>query len=191
MKRHLTLIALLTLAGCATVRHSDVVEPSAPSHRYDIESGRDAATVAEMRAAPPTGQAEILPGKNPTGDAARLAAQGFVRIGTGHSPGTESDAREDATGQGERVGAEKILLYPPGVSEGGSANATTGGDWLALYFVRFKLPDANRRALVAQRLKSKSDAHRGNFGFAGIRLRVTPLGVINLRVHTILICDLQ
>lgn len=180
MKRHLALIALLALAGCATVQRSGVVEPVVPSHRYEIESGRDAATVAEMRAAPAPSTVETTLGRNPGGDAARLAAQGFVRIGTGHTPGAESDARDEAMQQGRRVGAEKVLLYPPAATDASSANAATGNEWLALYFVRFKLPfGATFRDLRAQERAGLSDGATGGVAIGSV-IGGTPASRANL-----------
>jgi hypothetical protein len=180
MKRHVVLIALLTLGGCATVQRSGVIEPAAPSHRYDVEAGRDAGTVAEMRAAPSTGAAEITVGKNPTGDAGRLAAQGFVRIGTGHTPGAESNARDDAVRQGQKVFAEKILLYPPSATDAASASDAKGGEWLALYFVRFKLPfGATFRDLRAQERTQLGDGVGGGVAIGSV-IGGTPASKANL-----------
>jgi hypothetical protein len=174
------LIALLTLAGCASVQRSAVIEPSVPSHRYEIEPGRDAATVTEMRAAPYATSAEIALGKNPTGDAGRLAAQGFVRIGTGHTPGAEADARDDATQQGQRVGAEKILLYPPSATGAASASPVSDEEWLALYFVRFKLPfGATFRDLRAQERTQLADGGSGGVAIGSV-IGGTPASRANL-----------
>lgn len=140
---------LLVLAGCASLLHpvAEPSQPAAPGSRYEAESGRDAATIAQMRAAPPPATAEVGTGRNRTGDRRRLAASGFVHIGTGYFPGTAIAAREDAIRQGQRVGADKILLYAPA----SDAVAGDNAEWLATYYVRFQLPfGATFRDLHAQ-----------------------------------------
>lgn len=129
-------LLLLILAGCASIQGpgSGSLAPAAPGSRYVEEPGRDAATVAQMRAAPAPASAEVTPGKNRQADRRKLATSGFVAIGTGYFPGAADDAREDALRQGERVGADKILLYAP------APDAAEGADWLADYYVRFQLP---------------------------------------------------
>jgi membrane-associated protease RseP (regulator of RpoE activity) len=77
---------------------------------------------------------ELVSGKNPMGDHNRLATKGYVRIGTAHFPGADTDASDDAIHLGQQVGADRILLYAPGSS------ATSEAEWLATYYVRFQLP---------------------------------------------------
>lgn len=186
MKRRLVFSTLLLLSGCATVQRSGVIEPPATNPRYEVESGRDAATVAAMRSAPWAAPVEITVGKNPTGDAGRLAAQGFVRIGSGHTPGVESDARDEAMRRGSVVGAEKIVLYAPELSDGGSSNAAARADWLALYFVRFKLPfGATFRDLRAgERSKLGDDVRSGGVAIGSV-IGGTPASRANLRAGDI------
>lgn len=187
MKTQLVLSALLLLSGCATVQRSGVVEPAATDQRYEVESGRDAAMVAEMRTGPVTAPAEITMGKNPTGDAARLAAQGYVKIGRGHTPGAESDARDEAMKQALVVGAEKILLYPPEATDNGLANAV-GGDWVALYFVRFKLPfGATFRDLRPQERAQGGDNVKSGGIAIGSVIGGTPASRANLRAGDIVL----
>ncbi|MEO7431218.1 MAG: PDZ domain-containing protein [Dokdonella sp.] len=187
MKAQLVLSALLLLSGCATVQRSGVIQPAAADRRYEIESGRDATMVAEMRAAPVTAPAEITLGRNPTGDAARLAAQGFVKIGTGHTPGAESDARDEAMKRALVVGAEKVLLYPPEATDNGPTNAL-GGDWIALYFVRFKLPfGATFRDLRPQERAQGGDNVKSGGIAIGSVIGGTPASRANLRAGDIVI----
>jgi hypothetical protein len=149
----LALLALL--AGCASSTHTlreETAPPGAPASPYVAEPGRDAATVAAMRAAPYT-DSDIGDGHNRGGDAARLAAQGYVRIGSARYPaGTQ--ARDDATGQARRVGADKVLLYAP------TAAAANAADWIADYYVRFRLP-------FGATFRDLDGAERSSLGVAG------------------------
>jgi hypothetical protein len=141
MTRRLSLLAALLLAGCVSSPQplseqgheiGSTVVPTVPGARYEVESGRDAATVAEMRAAAAPATPALQSGRNMSGDRDRLAAQGYVRIGTGYFPFAENETRDAALAQGRNVGAEQVLLYAPA-----GANAA---EWVATYFVRFKLP---------------------------------------------------
>lgn len=132
MNRIPALLAVLLLAGCASAPQRDITEPAAPGSRYVVETGREPARVAEMRAAPAPEQAVIEGGKSRSGDHRRLAAKGLVSIGTGYFPGAEPEARGAAIEQGRVVGADHILLYPP--------TAEDADDWVAIYYVRFQLP---------------------------------------------------
>jgi S1-C subfamily serine protease len=53
----------------------------------------------------------------------------LMRIGTSHFPAADTDAREKAVRQGQRVGADRVIVYP-----------SAGGELVVAYFVRFKLP---------------------------------------------------
>lgn len=133
MMQRLALFALLTaLAGCASAPPRNVTEAPTPGSHYQAEPGRDTASIERMRAAPAPATPQMAAGTS--GDHARLTAQGFVLIGTGHFPGPETAARVDALQQGQRVGADRVLLYAP------STGAATGGEWTATYYVRFQLP---------------------------------------------------
>lgn len=128
MKRQAVLLLLLALGGCATAPTS-ITEPAAPGSRYTIE--RSPELVAELRAQPAPESPAVEDGHNREGDRRRLAAQGFVAIGTGYFPGNAAEAREAAVAQGIVVGADRLLLYPPEQAEAESS---------ANYFVRFQLP---------------------------------------------------
>ena len=138
MIRYAAAITLLLLGGCASVNLTapSGTPPVVANGRYDVESGRDAATVAELRAAPAPAQPELSPGKDRIGDRRQLAAKGFVHIGTAYFPDTDSHARDDALRQGQSVGADKVLLYAPAPN----ADATGVGEWVATYYVHFQLP---------------------------------------------------
>lgn len=146
MTRIPLLVLLLAFSGCATLPHA-ILQPTPPAGaQYEAEPGRDAATVAALRAAPPPAAPELGAGTDQSGDRRRLAAQGFVHIGTGRFAGSEGSAREDAIRQGRSVGADRILLYPNAVAE-----AEAGHAWLAMYYVRSQLPfGATFRDLRAQ-----------------------------------------
>ena len=131
--RPFALVLVLLIAGCATAPHGGFT-PSAPkpvppeeSGQYETVPGREPALVADLRAAPPM-QPEISEGKSAGADEKRLRAQSYMRIGTSHFPLADSEAREKALRQGQRVGADRVILYP-------SADALT-----VAYYVRFKLP---------------------------------------------------
>lgn len=147
MKRLATLVFLSLLGACASAPRGGI-EPPAPPSRYTPEPGRDAATVAEMRAAPAPAVPDLAAGRNPGGDHRALAAQGFVRIGSAHFAGPEAAARDEAIREGREVGAERVLLYPPRADAAAPAGP---GDWAAAYYVRFQLPfGATFRDLRAQ-----------------------------------------
>jgi len=141
-----TLALLCLLAACASVTHTtreDASGATAEGSPYVAEPGRDAAMIAQMRAAPAPATPELVPGKNASGDLNRLAAQGFVRIGSARYALDQTAARDEALRQGQRVGADRVLLYAP---EPSAPNA-----WTATYFVRFKLPfGASFRDLSAE-----------------------------------------
>ena len=148
LRRIVVVSLLLALAGCASVLRTapESATPVPARGHYEVEPGGDAARVAEMRAAAPPARPELSAGRNRAGDRNRLAARGFVHIGSGHFPGPEASARDDALRQGQDVGADRVLLYAPSPDA-----ATTDPDWLATYYVRFQLPfGATFRDLSAQ-----------------------------------------
>lgn len=140
MTRRLALLVpaliLLLLAGCAsgprsTAESSDTIIPSKDEAGYEIAPGRDAATVAQMRAAPPPTE-PVLGSSGESGGETQLVAQGYVRIGTGHYPMDEAPAREAALRQGQQVGAERVLFHAERTADSHA--------WIADFYVRFKLP---------------------------------------------------
>lgn len=126
--------ASLLIAACASVSHvppggATSGETQPPITRYATE--RDAAEVAQMRAAPAPETAEIVVGTNAGADANRMAIDGFVRIGSGRYGGGEAFARGEVERQSRAVGADRVLLY---------ASAAQGdAAWLANFYVRFRL----------------------------------------------------
>lgn len=136
--RFAAFAALALLAGCASVSHVPPGAPGEPGQPGETMppaspyvAERDAETIAAMRAAPPATPV-LETGRNAAGDPKRLAAQGFVRIGTARYGGAEADARGEAERQASAVGAERVLLYAPA--------ADAAPDWNAAFYVRFKLP---------------------------------------------------
>lgn len=133
--RWLAFAGLLLLAGCATgpqTIFSPTPKPVPPelSGQYETVSGREPQLVADLRAAPPPVQPEVSEGKSMGADEKRLRAQSLMRIGTSHFPAADTDAREKALRQGQRVGADRVIVYP----------SAAGGELVVAYFVRFKLP---------------------------------------------------
>jgi C-terminal processing protease CtpA/Prc len=131
----ITMLALLLLAGCASAPRSTsestqtIAVPKLEAS-YETAPGRDAATVAQMRAAPPPAQ-PVLDAAD-AADETQLVAQGYVRIGTGRYPMDEATAREAVLRQGQQVGAERVRLHVTRTSESQA--------WIADFYVRFKLP---------------------------------------------------
>lgn len=169
------LAAAVLLAGCASLGphpptgDSGLVQ-TAPTATYEVVQGRDAALVDRLRAAPAVARPEIADGGTPAGDEAIVRAQGLVRIGIGRYPQTApEDLRAQVLEQARKVGADKVLLYPPA-----SAEASV----LAVFFVRLQLPfGANFRDLT--------DAERQMLGSGGVEIGqivgLTPASAANLR----------
>jgi len=130
----LALAAMLLLAGCATgpgtvSSTSPKPLPPAETGNYQAEPGREAALVADLRAAPPPAQPEISDGKSLASDEKRLRAQSYMHIGTSRFAATDSEAHAKAERQARNVGADRVIFYP-----------ATAGDLVVAYYVRFKLP---------------------------------------------------
>ena len=129
--RGLAIAVVLLVTGCATTPSSNYApKPVLPeeSGQYEAVTGREAALVADLRAAPPPAEPEVSDGKNAGADEKRLRTQSYMRIGTSHFPLTDANARAKALKQGQRVGADRVIVYP-------TADALT-----VAYYVRFKLP---------------------------------------------------
>jgi hypothetical protein len=130
----LAFAAVLLLAGCATgpgtvVPPSPKPLPPAETGNYRTEPGREPALVADLRAAPPPAQPEIVEGHSLAADETRLRTQSYIHIGTSRFAASDSDAHEKAERQGRSVGADRLIFYP-----------ATAGDVVVAYYVRFKLP---------------------------------------------------
>jgi len=133
----LALLALgaFALGACAPLG----TRPSGPSGVPTVRPGEpgryqavhDAATVAELRAAPPPAQAELSDSQSPSGDERVLGAKGFARIGDGWYRGDAERARRWFAETAHTVGADRVLLYAP---EADAAEAH------AAFYVQFKLP---------------------------------------------------
>src|ERR1700752_1450509 len=110
--RAMLLVVSVLAAGCAQIRPAPPVAP-APVARYEPVTTQDPATVAELRAAPPPATPDIGNGGKPSADEQLLNARGYARIGDGFIPPEAGDARAWAQQQGQRIGADKILMYAP------------------------------------------------------------------------------
>jgi membrane-associated protease RseP (regulator of RpoE activity) len=138
----IAIVSVIMLGGCARIARPPAPStPPAPTTRYEIVQGRNPGLVARLRAEPAPAQAEVSDGHSPQADENLLRERGYVQIGIGHF--VERDparAREQAMRKGRDVGADKVLVYPPG--EAGL---------VATYYVRLHLPfGANFRDLNAQ-----------------------------------------
>lgn len=160
MPRSLRLVAVaasMALAACVSAPRGPGPAPQPPVSPYVAEPGRDAAAIAEMRAAPAPAAPELGIGKNPVGDQNRLAAQGFVRIGSARYSGDEASVREGANAQGREVGADRVLLYAP------AAAANVDADWNSAFYVRFKLP-------FGATFRDLTSAERATLGGDGVQI---------------------
>jgi membrane-associated protease RseP (regulator of RpoE activity) len=134
--RSLALFLVLAIAGCATVSHT-TTEPSPQplppeeTGQYETVTGREPALVADLRAAPPPAEPEIADGRNIGAEEKRLRLQSYMRIGTSRFAADDAGMREKALRQGQRVGANRLIVYPADAS---STETTVA------YYVRFKLP---------------------------------------------------
>lgn len=139
--RFAVLASILFAAGCAQVRvtpppvEGGAVEPAVPGGpRFEPTPGQTAATIAELRAAPAPKQPEVSSGSSPSGDERVLNARGYVRVGTGYFPGSAPEARDWALRQGERIGADKALVYAEEGTPPSGAASRIG------FYVRYRLP---------------------------------------------------
>jgi len=132
--RTVALASAVLLAGCAAGPRTSVVPPGSEmpgrAGGYTIVEGRGPEMVAELRAAPPT-EPQAVDGKGFEADQKRLAAQGFMHIGTAHFAAGDTGARADALEQGRSVGADQVIFYAP---------AAASDSLTVAYYVRFKLP---------------------------------------------------
>jgi len=147
--RFVALGAALIAAGCAQVRYTPPApegRPSAPEvsagPHYTPVAGQDAATIAQLRAAPAK-EPEVSSGTSIGADERLLNARGFARVGNGYFPKAGLDARAWATHQAEHVGADKAVIYAPA---DGAADAPVQ----VAFYVRYRLPfGATFRTLTA------------------------------------------
>ncbi len=141
--RILPIAVLLTLVtGCVT--QSVLVESPGEPTRVDPESvidphfeavpGRGPEVIAALRAEPAPVRPQIVLGKNLLGDREALGALGFVHVGSSRFAVDDPRAEEDAAAFAARFGVERMLVYPRHPADGGD-----GEEFLAVYYVRFKL----------------------------------------------------
>jgi len=134
----LALLALAAFAlGACVPLGTRPTGPSGEPLPKPGEPGRyqavhDAATVAELRAAPPPAQAEISDSQSPAGDERVLGAKGLARIGDGYYRGDAERARRWFADTAHAVGADRLLIYPA------SLDATP--ELHGAFYVQFKLP---------------------------------------------------
>jgi len=97
--RFAVAIALLIAAGCAQVRYTPpaaeggTAESELPAGpRYTPVDGQDAATIAQLRAAPAK-EPELSTGSSIGADERLFNARGYARVGNGYFPKVGADAR--------------------------------------------------------------------------------------------------
>jgi hypothetical protein len=172
------LVIGVALGGCAHVVYSPhetgtAVPAPVARGRYEVLSGGDAQSVAELRAAPAPSQPEFADSHSPAGDEHVLAAKGFVHIGDGYYAGSDDEARAWLLQKAREVGADKVLIYEAPSAEGSVPSLQ------AAYFVRFKLPfGATFRDLTA--------AENDTLGASGVQIGAviggSPAAEANLRI---------
>lgn len=151
----MAFVAIALAAGCAQIRNRPPEAPAgpqvSPGPRFEPVMGQDAATIAELRAAPAPKEPEIADGTTPAADEQQLNGRGYVRIGEGYIP--TGDVRAWVLQQGQRVGADKVFIYA----------SDSEGTVHAAFYVRYRLPfGATFRTLTAE--------ERKNLGSAGVQL---------------------
>ena len=176
LMRAIVLVAIVAAAGCAQVRYeppppSSVATPPAGNEpRYEPVPAQDAATIAELRAGPAPGVPEVGNGTSVSGDERVQNARGFVRIGDGYYPAGDDAARNWALKQGQRVGADKILLY--------DGDPAAKSSFMAVYYVRYRLP-------FGATFRSLSKDEQATLGSGGVQIGEvvggTPASEANLR----------
>ena len=182
LRKPLVVVVLMAalLAGCVRPEHER--PPGAPPPRevaepgqYQVDPGRGADLVAEMRAAPAPEVPETTPGTAVVPDERKLVGKSFVRIGTGVYPTNDDAAHAWALRQGQRVGADKILIYAPSADAKDNAQAP----FVAVFYVRYKLPfGAQFRSLSAAEMKTLGVAGGVQIGSV---VAATPAAEANLR----------
>ncbi|HEY8012217.1 MAG TPA: PDZ domain-containing protein [Rudaea sp.] len=182
LRKPLVAAALMAalLGGC--VRPQRELPPPTPPARevaepgnYQFAPGHGADLVAELRAAPAPELPETTSGTAIGPDERKLVGKSFVRIGTGFYPTNDDAARAWALRQGQRVGADKILIYAPSLDAKDNAQAP----FVAAFYVRYKLPfGAQFRSLSAAEKKTLGVAGGVQIGSV---VGATPAAEANLR----------
>lgn len=158
--RPLLLLGAIALSSCVSVREDQTVVPPdshprevAEPGKYEVMPGHGSDLVAELRLAPPPQLAEITNGTAIEADEHKLVTKSYVRIGTGFYASNDDAARAWSLRQGQRVGADKILLYAPSSDALDNAQAP----FVAVFYVRYRLPfGAQFRSMSAAQLQSLS-----------------------------------
>jgi len=144
----LLLASMLLLSACSTITRivhdepasTTTTAPTPEQGRYEALIGQSSDAITELRAAPAPENPEMRDGKNAASDEQLLGGQGYLRIGNGFYPSSTPEMRSIALHQGQRVGADKILLYASSASATADAGNTTASTLTAAYYVHFKPP---------------------------------------------------
>ncbi len=173
-------VAVLLLAGCVRPEYQPPPTPPPPRPvaepgQYQVDPGHGADLVDELRAAPAPDLPETMPGTAIGPDERKLVGKSFVRIGTGFYPTNDDTAQAWALRQGQRVGADRILIYAPSAEAKDNAEAP----FVAVFYVRYKLPfGAQFRSLSAKEKKTLGVAGGVQIGAV---IGATPAAEANLR----------
>lgn len=133
--------ALAALAGCVT--RSVVIEPSAqPGYvaapvadaQFEAVEGRGPGEIAAFRAAPAPVRPQFVEGTTPLADRRTQGTDGHAHVGSIRYPADDPRAEDKALAMAARVGADRMLVYRHHVPAEGA-----GEEYLAMYYVRFKL----------------------------------------------------
>jgi PDZ domain len=143
--------------------------PPPPAHvRYRPVVSQGAATIAELRAAPPPREPDISRGGTVAGDEQMLNSRGYARIGDGYVDAEAGDPLPWLVEEGRRVGADKVRMYPP--NDEGTTHAA--------FYVRYRLP-------FGATFRTVSDDERKELGTGGVQIGDvvggTPASEANLR----------
>ncbi len=154
---------LAGLAGCIT--RSVVVEPAAPADgtteaapvaSFEGVEGRGPAEIAALRAAPAPVRPQFLEGSTPLADRRAQGAEGYAHVGSIRYPADDRSAEDKATAAASQVGADRMLVYRHHVPADGA-----GEEFLAMYYVQFKLLFGATFRNLTERERTRIDAAGG------------------------------
>ena len=164
--RPLLVLSLLVLSGCVTQSvvvepHADPVVAPAPEPadpHFQPVAGRTPDVIAALRADPAPARAQLIEGRKVLGDRQAQGALGFVHIGDSRYAADDSTAVDKAFATAARIGADRILVY-----RAQTVPVGTGTEFLASYYVRFKL-------LFGATFRNLTATERDTLAIGGVRI---------------------